>query len=538
MRQTLLLALMTLFTLSSAYSKDIITTSQWESIDLSFRSKQKIEKPFQVDINCEFTAQDGSKITLPGFYNGDNEWLVRFSPNKEGTWTAVSNSSLKSLSGKKHTLKVGAAKEGNHGGIKISEIDKQKLSYADGTSYNLVANEVDWLFALDYGDPDLPKTRKLVEAIASNGFNQMIMNVYAYDLDWKQSENINPKWDFGSKKEIFPFLGDNENPDYSALNIEFFKHYDRVIDLLEENGVVAHIMIYVWNKMVNWPDANSEADNMYFDYIVKRYQAKSNVMWDISKEALRYGYDDPNYITERIDRLKELDVYKRLVTVHDYDYCEAHPDKVDIISAQFWFTDIYSDMLKMKKDYPNKVIMNLENGAYEKCQYDIFLDSNYDDPKSCVERNYKCAFAGSYTSYYWQGMAWNIVIYDPFADDVTIQPKFEYYKYMQEFLDRVNYEKLKPNNKYCSSGYCLANTEDGEFVYYMPKDNSAVAVKGLPKAEKIQIQWFNPLTGEYKDPYQVDYKGWLVLNPEFKGIDNVIIVKLINRIEKLKPKKI
>jgi len=530
MRHLLTFLFILLGTISATYGGNSITTFKWEAVDLSFKAKGKIEQPFQVDMSCEFIRPDGSKVTVPGFYNGGNEWVVRFNPGREGTWTAVSNASIKSLSGKKNTIEVGPAKEGNHGGIMIDSKNPQKLSYEDGTPYNLVANEVDWLFALDYGNAELPKTKKIVGDLAANGFNQIIMNVYAYDLTWKQSENIDPIWDFGSKKEIFPFLGDNENPDYSGLNIEFFKHYDRVIDLLEENGIVAHIMIYVWNKMVNWPEANSEADNMYFDYVVKRYQGKNNVLWDISKEALRYGYDDPNYITERIYRLKELDAYDRLVTVHDYDYCEAHPDKVDIISAQFWFTDIYSDMLKLKKQYPDKPIMNLENGGYEKCQYDIFLDSNYDNPRSCVERNYKCAFAGAYTSYYWQGSAWNIVIYDRSDERVTVKPKYEYYKYLREFLDRVNFEKLEPNNRHCSSGYCLANKEDGEYVFYMPKDNSAMAVKGLPKAEKLQIQWFNPLTGEYKEPYEVDYKGWLVMNPEYEGIDNIFTVKLINRL--------
>lgn len=531
MQRIIIFIFMAFMVVGNTYGKGVIKTTKWETVDLSFKAKGTINQLFQVEISCEFTGPDGSKINVPGFYNGNNEWIVRFNPGKEGVWKALSNSAVKSLSNKKYTIEVGTAKKGNHGGIVINDKNPQKLSYKDGTPYNLVANEVDWLFALDYGNPDLPRTKKMVGDLATNGFNQIILNVYAYDLTWEQSEDIDPKWDFGSKKEIFPFLGDNENPDYSALNVEFFKHYDRIIDLLEENGMVAHIMIYVWNKLVSWPEANSEADNMYYDYIVKRYQAKSNVIWDISKEALRYGYDDPNYITERIDRLKEIDVYNRLVTVHDFEYCEANPNKVDIISAQLWYTDIYTHMLQIKKDYPNKPIMNLENGGYEKCQYDIFLDSNIDHPRSCVERNYKCAFAGTYTSYYWQGSAWNIVIYDPSDEGITMKPKYEYYGYMRAFLDKVNFEKLVPNNRHCSSGYCLANDEDGEYVYYMPKDNSAMAVKGMPKAEKLQIQWFNPLTGEYKEPYEVDFKSWLVLNPKFEGIDNVIIVKLINRKE-------
>ncbi|CDF79536.1 conserved hypothetical protein (DUF4038) [Formosa agariphila KMM 3901] len=529
MKKFLLFACVLLTIACQSHAQKTIQGHKWETVDITFIAKGHIAKPFQVDLSATFQAPDGSQLTVPGFYNDNNTWVVRFNPNQEGTWTSVSTSSIKKLNGVTHIIEVSPAHADVHGGITVSKTDPQKLVYEDGSPYNLVANEVDWLFALDYGNPNLTKTKTLVEAISANGYNQIIMNVYAYDLDWTQSENIDPKWDFGSKKEIFPFLGDNENPDYSALNVEFFKHYDRVIDLLEDHGISAHIMIYVWNKMVNWPEANSEADNMYFDYVVKRYQAKSNVVWDISKEALRYGYDDPNYITERIDRLKALDAYKRLVTVHDFEYCEANPDKVDIISAQFWHSDIYSKMLNLKAEYPNKPIINLENGAYEACQYDIFLDSNYSDPISAIERNYQCAFAGTYTSYYWQGMAWNVVIYDPFADEVTVQPKFEYYKHFQAFLDKVNFEKLQPTNRYNSSGYCLANTEDGEFVYYMPKANSALAVKGLPKAEKLEIQWFNPLTGIYTEPYQVDFKSWLVVNPKFKGVDNVFIVKLINR---------
>lgn len=513
---------------SNSFSKGTIRTTQWETVDLSFEAKGKIDQPFQVEMSCEFTGPDGSKINIPGFYNGDNEWVVRFNPGMEGIWQALSNSSLKNLSGRKFIIEVGSADDGNHGGLKVRAKNAQKLSYEDGTPYNLLAFEADWLFALDYGDPDLPKTKQLLESIASNGFNQVIMNVYAYDVDWKQGEDIDPKFDFGAKKAIFPFLGNNENPDFSALNVDFFKHFDRVIDLLEENGIIAHIMIYVWNKQVNWPEANSPADDMYFDYVVKRYQAKSNVLWDISKEALGYGRDDPNYITERIARLRKLDVYDRLVTVHDYGYCAEFPDKVDVISVQFWYTDIYSDMLQMKRDYPDKPILNIEHGGYEKCQYEIF-EGNYDNPRSCLERNYKCAFAGTYSTYYWQGSSWNVVIYDPFSEEVFVQPKFEYYKYMRKFLDRINFEKLEPNKKYSASGYCLANDEDGEYVYYMPKDNSAMAVRRLPKAEKMLIQWFNPLTGEYKEPYEIDFTGWLMLYPEFEEIDNVVIVKLVNR---------
>ena len=190
---------------SNTFANDTLQATKCEIIDIPFKGKGKIDKPFLVEMFCEFTRPNGSIITIPGFYNGNNEWIVRFTPEKEGMWTTLSKSSIQSLSGKKKTIKVNGAKSGDHGGITICDADAQKLCYDDGMPYNIVANEVDWLFALDYGDAELPKTKKIVKDLASNGFNQIIMNVYAYDLDWQQSEDIDPKWDFGSKKEIFPF---------------------------------------------------------------------------------------------------------------------------------------------------------------------------------------------------------------------------------------------------------------------------------------------------------------------------------------------
>lgn len=528
MKTRLLLILLLTSTLS--YSNITLTSTKWETIDIPFTLTNKVNHPFQVDLDCSFIAPDGDTITIPAFYNGDNEWIVRFNPNKEGIWTAISHSPIKKMNGKKFTINVAPAKVGNHGGVEISADNNQKLSYEDRTPYNMLAFEADWLFALDYGDTELSKTKKLVESIGDNGFNQIIMNVYAYDVAWKQGDDIDPKYNFGSKKDIYPFLGNNETPDYSVLNIDFFKHLDRVVNLLEEKDIVAHIMIYVWNKKVNWPDANSDADNLFFDYVVKRYQAKNNILWDISKEALGYGHDDMNYITERIERLRKLDAYDRLVTVHDYKYCSENPEEVDIISVQFWYTDIYSDMLEMKKTFPNKPILNIEHGGYEKCQYDIF-EGNYDSPVACLERNYKCAFSGSYSTYYWQGSSWSVVIYDPFAEDVSPQPKFEYYKHMRHFLDKIDFVNLEPNKEYCASGYCLADEENGSYTYYMPKDNSALAVRRLPKSDKMRIEWFNPLSGEYSTPYEVDHTGWLMLYPEFEGIDNIVTVKLLNNEE-------
>lgn len=132
------------------------------------------------------------------------------------------------------------------------------------------------------------------------------MNVFAYEVTWKKDVRLDSVYDYGSPK-VYPFGGDNTNPDHSRLNVEYFKRLDRVIEYLDQKQIAAHLMIYVWIKRVNWPEARSAADNRYFDYVVKRYQAYPNLIWDISKEALGYGHNDVTYISDRIERLRKLD---------------------------------------------------------------------------------------------------------------------------------------------------------------------------------------------------------------------------------------
>jgi len=184
------------------------------------------------------------------------------------------------------------ASERSKGGIVIDPENSMRFRYRNGDRYFPIAFESDWLFALDAENPDdIPVTRRFVDTLAQNGFNQVVMNVFAYDVKWPKDEKLTKEFDYGSPS-VFPFGGDNTKPDHSRLNIEYFKRLDRAIEYLDQKGIAAHLMIYVWNKQVNWPAANSAADNRYFDYVVKRYQAYPNLIWDISKEALGYGHTD------------------------------------------------------------------------------------------------------------------------------------------------------------------------------------------------------------------------------------------------------
>ena len=95
---------------------------------------QTIEKwgIFQIDIpyaatgnpfmDTEFSAifsKGEISIRVPGFYDGNGIFRIRFSPDMQGEWRYKTDSNIHALSGKKGRFICVAPGENNHGPLKI-----------------------------------------------------------------------------------------------------------------------------------------------------------------------------------------------------------------------------------------------------------------------------------------------------------------------------------------------------------------------------------------------------------------------------------
>ena len=509
----------------------IISTQQWRIVDIRFHVETPSGQPTDLEFTARFKSDSGVSLDVPGFFNGNNEYLIRFTPSVKGNWNYVTNSSLAELHGRRGKLNATAAPDGRKGGVVIDPKSPRQFRYENGGSYYPIAFECDWLFALDAENPsDIPNTRKLVDTLAANGFNQIVLNVFAYDVNWKKDERLIPEHDYGSPR-VFPFGGNNESPDHSQLNIEYFKRLDRVIDYLDKKGIIAHLMVYVWNKQVNWPQADSEADNRYFDYVISRYQAFPNLIWDISKEALGYGHTDVTYIHKRVDRLRQLDAFKRLITVHDYGYCRRFAENVDFVSVQLWSSELHSVMRKVCDDIPGKPILNIEHGGYEKGPYVVFT-GNYTSPEVCLERAWQCVFAGTFPTHYWQGAAWNVVVADIESLAPVDRPRLDYYRHMRNFVDKYEVGRLAAGEKYSNAGFSLHNGQD-RYLYYVPKECEFIGLR-LPKKFRGQMMmgtWFNPFDGGVSESTTKEIVQWPAFTKPSGNGFRILIVEIMPRIE-------
>ncbi|WP_231743687.1 DUF5060 domain-containing protein [Stieleria neptunia] len=504
---------------------ETISARQWDVADIRFRVESLSDRPVDVEFGATFSNESGDRFDVPGFYNGNDEYRVRFTPPSTGRWTYVTRASQAALDGKSGELKVTAAGDGRKGGIVIDSRSPRQFRYENGETYYPIAFESDWLFALDAENPNqIPKTRKLVDALAANGFNQVVMNVFAYDVNWKKDSRLTDEGDYGSPS-VFPFGGNNDSPEHSQLNVEYFQRLDRVIEYLDQKGIVAHLMVYVWNKRVNWPAANSADDNRYFDYVVSRYQAYPNLIWDVSKEALGYGHNDVNYIHQRIERLRGLDAFKRLITVHDYGYCRRFPQNIDFVSVQLWSSELYGVMRNVWEAIPGKPILNIEHGGYERGPYVVFT-GNYTSPEVCLERAYQCVFAGTFPTHYWQGAAWNVVIADIDALPPESRPRLDYYRHLRTLVDRYDLGNLIAGDKKSNAGFCLHDGK-GLHVYYVPKECEFVGLR-LPsetRGQTMTTTWFNPFDGTFGEPSKQEIVQWPAVAKPGDGF-RILILKI------------
>ncbi len=526
--------------ISESYKKNTnYQAEKWQVHDLRFKGKiDKAANPFDVVFGAIYTGPGGQVQKVPGFYDGENEWVARFSSNVEGRWTFETYSSLSSLSGHSGEIIISAnTREHQRGSVRIDPSNPQAFVYEDGTPHFMLAFELDWLFALDYDNADaIPRTEQILHHVKENGFNHVVANIYAYDVGWRVADNVPDRYFYG-KPDYTAWKGTNDNPEFERLNLKLFQHWDRVLAHMQAEGLDAHLMIYVWNKLVNWPEMYGHGDNLYFDYIIDRYQAFSNVIWDVSKEALDYDRADPPYIIERIERIRKRDSFGRLLTVHDYEFNSRNAEKVDFVSIQSWRSDLYSLMMRGRRFHADKPVVNIEHGGYEEGPYRSFV-GNYTSPETCLVRTYECVFAGVYGSYYWQDAAWNIVIYDPFEDAHDFDaPRFDYYKHMSDFFSKYDfnsftpsYPKITTNSKhggdnFATNGYTLYN-EEGTYLMFIPAVSERVAaVLPEPESGKLKVSWFNIYTGEYQEAGSKTWSNWIELISPWKHTDSVLIIE-------------
>lgn len=401
--------------------------------DFIFKGVSKIENEFFADIEGRFVSPKGKTYVVPGFYNGDNQWIIRFAPTETGKWKFTVNTRHISVTEGDTEGSFDCTKgEGTpiHGPVLIDVNKSDKFVYENGEAYMMNAYESNWLWAMD-----IEKIEEFMRQIKSYGFNMVITNLYAHDTSWC-SGNTSP-FDFGPPA-LYAWEGTNEAPDHSRLNTQFFKKYDMFVDLLFKMDINIHLYFKVYNKLVNWMKPYSAEDELYIKYVTARYQSYSNILWDYSKESL--FEPDKAYIAWYIKKIRSFDTYGRLVSLHDdcvFQDNAEYNKLVDYITIQHHehfsdFCDFYYFGLYHKQRY-NMPLFFAEFG-YE-CGPSGDADLTYPvghSPERLLDMALEVVFAQCYTTYYYTRTAWDVIDYS------IIPPGYQYFKNLNDITKELS----------------------------------------------------------------------------------------------------
>ncbi len=545
----------------------------WKMVEITLESEKSYASPFDdAELSLDL-AGCGVKYTVPGFWNGGNEWKVRFVCPAEGEWSFITsctdkeNTALDGVTGKVNCRKYSGNLDIYKHGFVTAKEGRKYFTYDDGTPF-VYLGDTHW----SLGDETVDMVAVISEKRAAQGFSVI------------QSEPI------GAKFELTDGV--------SEADMAGFADYDAKFALIAENGLVhANSQFFfpasmetLIDRMGGYSEKTvsetvkgktetahdlSDSVKLYLEkltrYWVARYGAYP-VLWTLGQEVDNdfYRTDDSHpdwsYVNNPYKLVAEYiakyDAYSHPVSAHQeysgatsaYGYGneeglkvykkEAMPSAFRNVPAHNWYAVQWSPNktgrsdCKTEKDYwfnsQGKPAINYE-GAY--C---YLWTKNFGSRM----QGWVSYLSGMY-GYGWGGHdTWSYTnIYDEENDSsdgidtitsaekkaATWQDSLEYpssYQsgYMASFMKNIAWQTLIPrfdSKKYFVPSkdvyYCMASNEDNSLavIYFYSFSDLSVGAKPNAKSEYAGV--LTGTVGGLEPGAVYKYKWFDPVNGEYSG---------------------
>jgi hypothetical protein len=306
--------------------KEIQQIEQWGVFNIELTGPSDGNPYMDVELSAGFT-NGNDKVTVPGFYDGNGIYRIRFSPAVQGKWSYQTTSNSPELSKQKGSFECVAPAGNNHGPVKT--VNTFYLQYADGTPFYSVGTT-----AYQWTSVKQTIQEKTLQTLAEAPFNKIRMCVF-------------PKsYIYGNETEpwVYPFIRVGETNDFTQLNFEFFQNFDKRISQLCEMGIQADVILFHPYDKWGYCQMGNEMNYKYVRYMIARLSAYRNVWWSLANE-----WDIPE-IKESIDwegigtLLQQEDPHQRLRGIHNwydtedhfFDHTRPWITHVSAQTARFW----------------------------------------------------------------------------------------------------------------------------------------------------------------------------------------------------------
>ncbi len=290
---------------------------RWGVYEAAFKSETKSSNPFtDVTLKAHFQC-NGTKITVNGFYDGEDTWRIRLMPTVEGPWKYVTESNNRDLDGKKGSFQCVAPSPDNHGPVRVAK--QVQFSYADGTPFFPLGTTLyNWVHR------GRAMQEETLATLRANPFTKVRFMVF-------------PKWYIYNRVEppTFPYVKNADGTfDYMRFDPAYFQNIERCVRDLNALGIQADLILFDPYNKPDWGfgKMSPEQDDAYLRYIVTRLAPYRNVWWTMANE---FDFIHPAKNWDHIfQTVQALDPYNHLRGIHNgrvwYDHSKPWVTHVEI----------------------------------------------------------------------------------------------------------------------------------------------------------------------------------------------------------------
>jgi len=303
--------------------------------EIALTTDTQFNNPFQdAQAAATFTSPSGKTIHVNGFYDGNNQWRIRFVPREPGTWSYTA--SLTACGVANLTTQQGNFNATNtpeplikHGYLRPSRSNPYRLEYEDQTPFYAVGLHTTGHINPDFDGPIdtslKPKRRTISAAQWCNEFKNAV-NLARIQFGQGTIHGV--------AQPLLPLNGPLDRYD-----LELAQKLDDVYKL-HRNANISQILVFFQDmsafachstsfghpldtttyKSLNAP--NLPYQEKYFRYIIARYAAFIDI-WEIFNEDCCAPTD---YLAHLHKIIRDADPYKHPISsnfsIYDEPFCE------------------------------------------------------------------------------------------------------------------------------------------------------------------------------------------------------------------------
>ena len=484
--------------------------------------------PFQIAVDVTFTGPEGQRFVVPAFFDGDgiggevgNVWKVRFSPDATGPWRFSSSSSHPLLGGYAGSFNVvapddcipyepGGLPDFACAGRLQHERDSHYLKFIDGPYWLKGGlDDPENFIGSAFGDWDAK--RAAVDYLAERGVN----SIYVI------TNNVN-----GDRKDTWPWAGETQNEarqQSDRFDIARLAAWDTFFTYVQEKGVVLHIVLdddSAWHGYDHF---------LYYREMVARFGHHPGLIWNIGEEANENYWDSEQIRLGEL--MRDIDPYDHPITVHrKRTWPFLGNVAFDLTSLQLG--DGASDFARVELPNSNRIVQTHRARSVELGHpIPIMVDETPGMHRVDEELQFKLRaqilypiylgggnFELHYQDAYVRGGSLTIEDMAPMLDDMLRA---------RQFLESLPFHEMAPCNALLApleDAYCLGKTGDFYAIYLSRGGDLTLDLPA--SAGQMQVQWFNPRTGDWSETETVNAGPAMSLQAPFNG-DAAVIIRSI-----------